>query len=206
MNEMDIKQNFSKNLSALRKSRNLTQAELAEKINYSDKSVSKWERGDVLPDITTFKMIADFFGVKVDELITADKRREMTRQGKRVLITTLSCALVFFIATLVTLFYSSFRDFEYVWLAYVYAFPIVSIVLIVLSSKWFSFFTTMISVSGLVWASGLSAYLTALLFASVNIWFIFVVCGVFQVLVVMWFKFLDRLKREKDEIQQEKQI
>ena len=63
MNEMDIKQNFSKNLSVLRKSRNMTQAELAEKLNYSDKSISKWERGDVLPDITTFKMIADFFGI-----------------------------------------------------------------------------------------------------------------------------------------------
>lgn len=199
MNEMDIKQNFSKNLSVLRKSRNMTQAELAEKLNYSDKSISKWERGDVLPDITTFKMIADFFGIKVDELITADKRREMSQNGKRALITSLSCALVFFIATLALLFYSSFRDFEYAWLFYVYAVPISCIILIIFTSKWFSTLSTMISVSGLVWSLSVSVYLSILLFAHVNLWFIFVVCAVFQVLVLIWFKLLDRAKKEREE-------
>ena len=41
----------SKNLSDLRKRNGLTQAELAEKLNYSDKAVSKWEKGESLPGV-----------------------------------------------------------------------------------------------------------------------------------------------------------
>ena len=58
MDELIIKQNFARNLLAYRKARGLTQSQLAEKLNYSDKSISKWERGDVLPDIVTISMIA----------------------------------------------------------------------------------------------------------------------------------------------------
>ena len=66
----DLKENFAKNLITLRKELKLTQAELAERINYSDKAISKWERGESVPDITVLKGIADLFGVTVDFLIT----------------------------------------------------------------------------------------------------------------------------------------
>ena len=66
----DLKQIISKNIVSLRNSENMTQAELAEKLNYSDKAVSKWERGDSLPDVIVIKQIADIFGVTVDSLLT----------------------------------------------------------------------------------------------------------------------------------------
>lgn len=197
MTEAEIKLNFSKNLSALRKSRKLTQAELAEKLNYSDKSVSKWERGDVLPDIVTFSMIAEYFGISVDELVSGDKPREVAKRGKRWLIALLSAVSVMFLATIGALFYSSFQSFDYLWLFYLYALPVVSIVMIVFSSIWFGTRATEISISALVWTLGVSIYLSVLEFASKNLWFVFVLCGVFQVLILIWFAIVEKARREK---------
>ena len=57
INSMDIKENFAKNLTNFRKQANLTQVELAEKLNYSDKAVSKWERGESIPDLYALKTL-----------------------------------------------------------------------------------------------------------------------------------------------------
>ena len=67
--EEKLKENFSHNLACYRRRAGLTQLELAEKLNYSDKSVSKWERGESLPDIAVLKEIADLFGVTLDYLV-----------------------------------------------------------------------------------------------------------------------------------------
>lgn len=65
----DIPKNIAKNITVLRKNAGMTQARLAEEIGYSDKSVSKWERGDGVPDIVCLKNMADLFGVSVDYLL-----------------------------------------------------------------------------------------------------------------------------------------
>ena len=66
----DLKKIIANNISELRRAFPLTQAELAEKLNYSDKAVSKWERGESMPDIEVLKQIADLFGVSVDYLLS----------------------------------------------------------------------------------------------------------------------------------------
>ena len=68
----DIPKNIAKNITELRKNAGMTQARLAEEIGYSDKSVSKWERGDGVPDIVCLKNIADLFGVSVDYLLESE--------------------------------------------------------------------------------------------------------------------------------------
>lgn len=65
-----LKETVAQNMMALRLSAGLKQAELAEQIHYSDKSVSKWERAEALPDVAVLKSVADVFGVTVDYLIT----------------------------------------------------------------------------------------------------------------------------------------
>ena len=65
----DIKDIFAKNLSELRQASGMTQLELGERLNYSDKTVSKWERGESIPDAGMLKQIADVFGVSVDYLL-----------------------------------------------------------------------------------------------------------------------------------------
>ena len=68
MTQEEITTIVANNLVNLRKEKGLTQGELAEKFNYSDKSVSKWERGEVVPDLATLQNIADFYGVTIDYL------------------------------------------------------------------------------------------------------------------------------------------
>jgi len=80
---MDVKENLAKNLIKYRKSKNLTQAELAEKLNYSDKAVSKWERGESFPDLSVLKQIADFYGVSVDTLLSDPSSAEIKPQKEK---------------------------------------------------------------------------------------------------------------------------
>lgn len=60
-------------LSALRKANGMTQKELAERLNVSDKAVSRWERNESCPDITLIPVIADIFGVTSDELLRGER-------------------------------------------------------------------------------------------------------------------------------------
>ena len=84
----DLKVIFAQNLANLRKQMKLTQVEFAEKINYSDKAVSKWERGESIPDVSVLKGIADFFGVTIDFLVTEQKSQtaepQTTKYVKKV--------------------------------------------------------------------------------------------------------------------------
>lgn len=64
-----LEKNISKNIALLRKHTGMTQAGLAEKIGYSDKSVSKWERGEGIPDVICLWQMAQLFGVTVDTLL-----------------------------------------------------------------------------------------------------------------------------------------
>ena len=197
MSEQEIKQNFSKNLILLRKAKGLTQLALAEKINYSDKSISKWERGDVLPDIVTFRMVADFFEVTVDDLISTPSEPKVVKRGNRVIITLLSCVGAFLCAFLVDRLMDVWGASEKSWLAYIYVLPVTGILWVVFSSIWFSLLSRFISVSYLVWMSGLALYLTMYQFAYANLWFLFIVCATFQVLVFMWFALFNRIEKEK---------
>ena len=56
----------------------MTQAELAERLNYSDKAISKWERAESIPDIYILKRLADMFGVTVDWLIKDNGEHPIT--------------------------------------------------------------------------------------------------------------------------------
>ena len=70
VNEEKLKKTISKNLIRYRKMNNLTQMELAVALNYSDKAISKWERGESLPDIYVLSLIADFYNITVNDLIS----------------------------------------------------------------------------------------------------------------------------------------
>ncbi len=73
----DWKHVVAANLSALRKEHGLTQLQLAEQLHYSDKAVSKWERGESLPDLAVMKQLADFYGITIDDfLLTPEQRAE----------------------------------------------------------------------------------------------------------------------------------
>ncbi len=160
----DLKKIIANNISELRRAFPLTQAELAEKLNYSDKAVSKWERGESMPDIEVLKQIADLFGVSVDYLLseTHDKSepdipRLMRRN--RLIISGLSCMLVLLVATVIVAALMIATETTRYWLAYVYAVPVCAVVLIVFNSVWGKRALNFFLISVLVWGLLAGIYL-----------------------------------------------
>ena len=186
----DYKRIIANNISELRKSIPLTQAELAEKLNYSDKAVSKWERGESIPDVIVLKQIAELFGVSVDYLLEEvhpinARMQSVPRQLRknRILITGLSCMLVFLIATVVFAIIGSVTEIQRLWLAYVYCIPICSIILIVFNSIWGRARYNYLFITLLMWSLLASIYLTIAIYSK---WLIFLIGIPGQVIIVMW--------------------
>ncbi|MGN1095947.1 MAG: helix-turn-helix domain-containing protein [Eubacteriales bacterium] len=75
---VDLKLIIASNLIKLRTEAGMTQSDLGEKLNYSDKSVSKWERAESLPDANVLKQLSEIFGVSVDYLLNTHDEWEPT--------------------------------------------------------------------------------------------------------------------------------
>lgn len=192
MTQEDIKTNFSQNLIKLRHMHNLTQLQLAEKLNYSDKSISKWEVGSVLPDIETLTNIAEFFGVTVNTLIYPQKKKISLAFLKNHLFTTLIAFFaVWLVATIVYYVMDFAWDLERLWLVFIVAIPISFVVLIVFVSMWFKKIWLILSISGLLWSILLNIYLIV---NNYHLWFIFIV-GVVGQIVVLLSSQLKKLKK-----------
>ncbi len=190
----ELKETVAKNITELRRKRNVTQAELAEALNYSDKAVSKWERAESIPDVSVLKNIADYFSVTVDYLISdihpdvvAEKAKLNSRRLKnRAYITGISIFLVLFIAALVyTVGTSITGELQFWWLSFIYALPVSFIVWLVLNSVWFNSRRNFLIISLLIWSALVSAYVT-LLTLNINLWLIFPLGLIGQVIVLLW--------------------
>lgn len=193
MQESEIRANFSKNIRDLRQSRKLNQIQLGEKINYSSKAVSKWENGDVIPEIATLKMLADFFDITVDDLISnRNVVRKSHKKRNRFLITVVSALLSFFVAAIVFLILSLVQ-IDKSWLSFIIAIPTSAIVLITFSSLWYYRLQIMLSTIYLI----VGAWLTTVLFTNFNLWWIYLIAAsILIVLSIIFFsiKFTNRVK------------
>ena len=184
MLQEEIKKNFSENLINLRKTNNLTQLQLAEKLNYSDKAVSKWEVGSVLPDIETLCKISEYFGITVNDLIYKKKEKFSQRFFKNhIFITLLSFGLVWFLSTIIYFIIEEGTATIRPWLTFIIAIPVCFIVLIVFTSLWFKKIWQILSISGLFWGLLTSVYLLIYRF---DLWFIFIIGVVGQILITLW--------------------
>ena len=189
----DLKPIIAKNIIDLRKSMNWTQADFAQRLNYSDKAISKWERAESIPDIAVLKAIADLFNVNLDYLVEAEHTQTAdTPQGtlqpanrNRLIVALLSATLVYLIATILFVAFELFPVQLGLpsWMVYVYALPILFIVLLVFNSIWGKRKVNFLIVSLLVWSILLVLYLT---FLSHNIWLIFMVGIPAQVIILLW--------------------
>ena len=182
-----VKQLIAANIAYYRKECHLTQAELAEKIHYSDKSVSKWERAEGLPDICVLVVLADMFGVTVNDLL-AEKHRKSRRTAPKMhkgLITMISILLVWLVAVVVFFAMKVFLpDFKWSWLSFIYAIPVSFIVGTVLSALWHPKAIQFIMQSGIVWGIALALHLSI---HARNMFLVYVVAAVLELLLILWF-------------------
>lgn len=160
----ELRINLAKNLIKLRKAYGMTQADLATKLNYSDKAVSKWERGESIPDVEVLYRIAKMFNVTIDILLSdaemVVKKQTRAILSQKAIISLLSILAVWVVATFLFVLLTWVFDFNRVWLVFIYAIPASCIVGIVFNSIWGKAEVNLILISGLLWTLMLSIYLT----------------------------------------------
>lgn len=193
----DIKKIVAENISSLRTANGLTQTELAEKLNYSDKAVSKWERGESIPDVAVLKQIAEMFDVKLDYLVTSAHSREDVEESnsdlkKRIFsnrgfITGMSVLLVWIVAGLLYVIFNNVPvNHKYLYLLIPYAVDCSLIVWLVFNSIWFKRRRNFLIISLLMWMVLFSVYITLL--PVTNLWEISILGVLGQVVIVFWSK------------------
>jgi len=209
MDENKMKQTIASNIAGYRKAKGMTQAELAAALNYSDKSISKWERAEGVPDVYVLTLMAELFGVTLNDLVFEHKNsieeelaRELAEKEKakakaekgpglfsyihnRFFVALLSGGIVWLAAAVVFFFIHIFLpDAPRLWLIFIYALPITFIVFTVFSGLWHSHFFQFISVSGLIWSAAASVVLSV----PGNILSSFyLIAIILQILTIIWY-------------------
>ena len=205
----NLKAVIAANVAELRRKHNMTQQELAEKLNYTDKAISKWERGESIPDVLVLKIMADLFGVTVDYFLEAEhpvsaepdpREQEAVRKQQslrtRGFVTGMSILLVWLVATVLFMIFDIIPEgMDAHWIIFVYAVPASMILWLVMNSIWFDPRRNYIIISLLMWTVLGSVYVTIWQFAAYNAWIVFMLGLPSQAIIVMW----SRLKHNGDQ-------
>lgn len=197
----DLKSVIAKNIVALRQGAKLTQSELAERLNYSDKAISKWERAESLPDITVLKAIADLFGVPLDYLVREENdvpaaaSEQVNGKHNHRVITTLSVLIVWFVATLAFVLMDMIApSLKMRYIVFVYALPLSMIVWLVMNSVWFNVRKNYLIISLMMWTGLLSVILTLHCF-NIGSWQLLLLGIPGQIAIWLWSKL--KCRKEK---------
>ena len=203
MEKEKISQTIAQNIQRYRKLKGLTQLDLATKLNYSDKTISKWERAEGVPDIYVLKELADFFGLTVDDFLDDNPLVVPinAKQKKHLMITLSAFAGVWVVAVA---FYAiammlSFDAFE-LWLTFIGALPVSFIVLVVFTAIWSNYKYLIVPVSLLIWSFALALTL----FIPVQNSYLFFIIGVPVQILILFVFFVVRF-RQKEKLLLEKQ-
>lgn len=210
------------NIAKLRLSSGMTQQELASKLNYTDKAVSKWERGESVPDVSVLSRIAALFGVSVDYLLTDHTKpievlveqhkevveavvHEQTRgyisnlaeltgfSRPKLIITLMSAALVWLLAIAVYVCLSiTVPEWERCWLCFMYAVPATMVALLVLNSIWGRRSNNFVIITLLVWSILISVYFT---FDDSGLWKVFLLGIPAQIIILLWSHLMKWIKK-----------
>lgn len=181
---------LKENLGKLRRQASLTQTELGEKLNYSDKSVSKWERGEGIPDLSVLIKLKELYGVSLDELLglaPASSPKHTLRHATVLLLEAgviLMCALIAFAA--MTVFAPGFHKS---YLVFVFALPLIFLCLGISFIRWKKRPWSLGCLSLFIWTTCLTVNLS---FSVLNAGLIYTIGGILQLtaLIVIGFMIL----------------
>ncbi len=187
----DLKLVFASNLIRLRTGAGLKKTELGEKLNYSDKSISKWERAEALPDAAVLKKMAEIFGVTVDYLLTGHDQWEPSEDTNvrraltfsTTMVTGVAIASIWTLALLTFVILWLLGQTE--WLILIWAIPVSLVTLLVFNSVWNAGRNNRFIVAGLVFSVILLVYLSLL---SSNPWQLFLLVVPAEIVVFLSFR------------------
>lgn len=214
MNDETLRQQIGANIASYRKREGWTQAKLAEKLNYSDKAVSKWERGESVPDVLILANLAELFGITVNDLLVDPDalpaqtgavqqtmgqvvEKTLKRKANKNTILQLSSLLVWFVALLIFVILDTV-GVPHSYLAFFYAIPADGIVMLSLRSAWHDFRWNRALVSVIAWGGLLSLYMTLLILLQFNAWRIFLLGIPGQASILLWGRLFRPDRREKN--------
>ena len=222
MDAEKLKLQIGANIAAYRKRIGLTQAGLAEKLNYSDKAVSKWERGESVPDVMTLVQLSEQFEISVADLLVDPNalppgnpgqlekamsqvsEKALHRKANKNVILALSSLLCWFVALFFYVVLSSFEPTDpYSLIFFAYALPANAIVLLSLRSAWRDFRWNRLYISVIAWGFLLCFHVTFWVFFHVNVWRVFLLGIPGQIAIFLWFRMF-RPARETPKTVQEK--
>ena len=216
MNNEELKIAVGSNIARLRREKGMTQADLAERINYSDKAVSKWERGESLPDVLTLLNLAKVLETDLNTLggcagqaeeaaetesapeLTPEpvqKKEKRRYRADRGVIQKLSSILVWVVALFLYMVMDAF-GVKHLWLLFVAAVPANAIVLLSLRSAWKLYGLNRILISVIMWGVLLTVYLLLLAAMEVNVWRILPMGLLGQAAIILWFKMFRKTEED----------
>lgn len=179
---------IGENIAALRKTNNLTQQQLADKLHYSNKAVSRWEKGECLPNVETLSKICDFFGVEFDYLIHKHAQAVKIRNKvdpNKVAITLLACLAVFTCVTIVFVYLKVMHKINY-WQSFLWGIPVSCFIILDLSRRWgWHKIVRIAMASVMLWSTLTGVFLTVM--DIVNIWPLFLIGIPLQIIFVLLF-------------------
>ncbi|MBD5632426.1 MAG: helix-turn-helix transcriptional regulator [Clostridia bacterium] len=198
----DLKATIARNLTELRTQAHLTQLQLAEMLNYSDKAVSKWERGEAIPDLRVLIRLTEIYGVTLDEIVKEEAPVPRVQPKKhinvtRAFIVAMSAVLVWFIASWIFMIFFFIAPTAHdAYFVFVVAPLPTAIVLTVFSGIWGTRLTSAISSSFIVMSCALIIHMFVWRFAPEfkQIFIIWVVAAIFEILIILWFSYRRILK------------
>ena len=187
------------NLTELRKNHGLTQLELAEKFNYSDRAVSKWENGETIPDIEVLYNLCEFYGVTLDYLTHEENKQYVKDEnslklGEKISITSLVISIIWFLATVIFI-WPFMKNKTPLWQAFVWAVPLSALFLLGFNRHYFKKrIISFICYSIFIWGLIASVYFTWL---DYNIWPLFILGIPAQVSLIIWLNIRKTFQKKK---------
>jgi len=170
-----IREIISSNIIRLRKKNKLTQIELARKINFSDKAVSRWENGEVLPDVETLENLANVFDVSLTYLIEEHDDEEINKKPKitynQVMLQAFTICIIWTIATILFVYLEVYYNYT-LWQAFIWSIPVTCLILLEFNRKRANAVFKTVVRSVFSWTLLTALYLQLL---SYNLWLIFII-------------------------------
>lgn len=188
----NIREAIAENITALRQSANMTQSRLADILNYSDKAVSKWERGEAVPDVTVLKAIADYFGVSVDYLLTKEHdggeipsdKNARSRRKNHLVVSCLAVSLVWLLAMLLFVVLALI-PMPSPWTLFIAALPASAVVALIFNSIWGIRRMNFFIVSLMIWTLILTLHVFFYQYLHKNLWMLYLVGIPGQIIVLL---------------------
>ncbi|MBO5879205.1 MAG: helix-turn-helix transcriptional regulator [Clostridia bacterium] len=187
----NVKEIVRANLVTLRKGKKLTQMELSELVGYSDKAISRWETGEVTPDIETLARLAEIYGVDISVFFSEYNEKEYKAKtlremqvGKKIAVAVLVMSVIWYIGIMMFAYANSFSEIGRSWLIFIWLLPITFATASLFSVKWGTPTITMVVSSLFFWSLLTAVYLQLI---EHNVFLLFISGAPIQIVIILLF-------------------